>query len=196
MSKQEKPKNLGLIVAMTKKGVIGKDGELPWHSSADMAWFRMRTRGNPCIMGRKTFDSIVKGIGKPLPGRTSFVLTRDPVAQKSYDNVIYGDDLELLIDLAYDYVQPDKVDCLLPLPGQEVEVVCLPAMPYLIGGNSVYDGGINRVTHAAITDFHKDYDGDTKLSQDVISRLKCFTRSYQKKIGDELTLSVCTRDGE
>jgi dihydrofolate reductase len=65
---------VSLIVAMTRDGVIGRDNAMPWHLPDDLKHFKALTLGKPMLMGRKTFDSI----GKPLPGRTSLVLTRDP----------------------------------------------------------------------------------------------------------------------
>ncbi|MEQ9490601.1 MAG: dihydrofolate reductase [Alphaproteobacteria bacterium] len=62
------------VVAVADNGVIGRDGGLPWHLSADLKHFKACTMGKPMIMGRKTYDSI----GRPLPGRTSIVVTRDP----------------------------------------------------------------------------------------------------------------------
>ncbi|MBC7520878.1 MAG: dihydrofolate reductase [Sandarakinorhabdus sp.] len=64
---------LVLIVARAKNGVIGKEGQLPWHLPEDLRRFKRMTVGKPVIMGRKTFESI----GKPLPGRQNIVLTRD-----------------------------------------------------------------------------------------------------------------------
>ena len=61
------------IVAMSLEGVIGIGNELPWHLRDDLRNFKAVTLGKPIIMGRKTFDSI----GKPLPGRTNIVLSRD-----------------------------------------------------------------------------------------------------------------------
>lgn len=58
---------------MARNGVIGKDNGLPWHLPADLKHFKATTLGKPILMGRKTYQSI----GKPLPGRTNIVLTRD-----------------------------------------------------------------------------------------------------------------------
>lgn len=57
---------------MTRLGVIGKDGQLPWRLSADLRRFKTLTMGHALIMGRKTYVSL----GQPLPGRTSVVITR------------------------------------------------------------------------------------------------------------------------
>jgi dihydrofolate reductase len=62
-----------MIAAVARNGVIGRNGALPWRLPSDFAFFRRMTMGKPLIMGRKTFE----GIGRPLPGRTSIVVTRD-----------------------------------------------------------------------------------------------------------------------
>lgn len=64
---------MSLIVAVSRNGVIGVDNKLPWHLPDDLQYFKSVTMGKPLIMGRKTYDSI----GRPLPGRTNIVLTRD-----------------------------------------------------------------------------------------------------------------------
>ena len=64
------------VAAVAENGVIGADGEMPWHLPEDLARFKRRTIGHPVIMGRITYESIVDGLGEPLPERTSVVLTR------------------------------------------------------------------------------------------------------------------------
>ena len=63
-----------IIVAVAENGAIGVRGELPWHLSEDLKYFKRVTLGSPVIMGRTTFDSI----GRPLPGRKNIVLTSRP----------------------------------------------------------------------------------------------------------------------
>jgi dihydrofolate reductase len=63
-----------IVVAVAENGVIGRDNQLLWRLRTDLRRFRDLTWGKPMIMGRKTFQSI----GKPLPGRESIILTRDP----------------------------------------------------------------------------------------------------------------------
>lgn len=65
---------ISLIVAMAQNGVIGRSNGLPWRLPDDLKRFREFTLGKPILMGRRTFQSI----GRPLPGRTNLVLTRDP----------------------------------------------------------------------------------------------------------------------
>ena len=63
-----------LIAAVARNGVIGADGDIPWHLPEDFAHFKATTLGHTLVMGRATYESI----GRPLPGRTTIVLTRDP----------------------------------------------------------------------------------------------------------------------
>ena len=65
---------LSLVVARASNGVIGLDGDLPWRLRSDLQRFKQITMGKPCIMGRKTWDSLPM---RPLPGRLNLVLTRD-----------------------------------------------------------------------------------------------------------------------
>lgn len=64
---------LVLIAAIGENGVIGRDNAMPWRLKSDLKRFRRVTMDKPVVMGRKTFLSI----GKPLPGRTNIVVTRD-----------------------------------------------------------------------------------------------------------------------
>ena len=64
---------ISLIVAMSSNGVIGRDGDLPWHLPADLRHFKKTTMGHHLIIGRATWDEV----GKPLPGRTMVVVTRN-----------------------------------------------------------------------------------------------------------------------
>ena len=65
---------ISIIVAVSENGTIGHAGDLPWHLPADLKRFKRLTMGHCLLMGRKTFDTI----GKPLPGRKTVVLSRDP----------------------------------------------------------------------------------------------------------------------
>lgn len=65
---------LSAIVAVSENNVIGRDGHLPWHLSLDLKRFKAITTGHSIILGRKNYDDI----GRPLPNRTNYVLTRNP----------------------------------------------------------------------------------------------------------------------
>ncbi len=66
--------NIVAVVAMTPSGTIGLDGDMPWRLPADLRRFKTMTMGGVLVMGRKTYDSI----GRPLPGRRTIVVTRNP----------------------------------------------------------------------------------------------------------------------
>lgn len=66
---------ISMVVAVSRNGVIGRDGGLPWHISADLRRFKEITMGKPIVMGRKTWESLPK---RPLPGRRNIVITRQP----------------------------------------------------------------------------------------------------------------------
>ena len=71
----QKPR-ISIVAAIGKKREIGSDNKLLWHIPDDLKRFKALTLGHPVIMGRKTFESIVGILGKPLPGRTNIVVTR------------------------------------------------------------------------------------------------------------------------
>lgn len=66
---------LALVVAKAANNVIGAAGAIPWHIPDDLRHFRWITMGKPCIMGRRTWESLPK---KPLPGRLNIIVSRDP----------------------------------------------------------------------------------------------------------------------
>ena len=122
---------LTLIVAMTPAGVIAVDGKIPWHVSEDMKRFKRLTTGHAIIMGRKTYESI----GKPLPNRTSIVISRgNPVAVQGdvtahSPTLVVRSSLEDALDTAY------KVD----------------TDPFVIGGGEIYMLAFPYVTKLEIT---------------------------------------------
>lgn len=73
MSQQKKPR-ISVIAALARNRVIGIENRLPWRLPEDLAHFKALTLGHPVLMGRKTFESL----GRPLPGRTNIVITRNP----------------------------------------------------------------------------------------------------------------------
>ncbi|HIA19243.1 MAG TPA: dihydrofolate reductase [Planctomycetaceae bacterium] len=123
---------LSLIVAISDNQVIGLNGELPWHLSADLKRFKQLTMGHHIVMGRKTFDSICR----PLPGRTSIVLTRQ--VDWMVEGVLKATDLQSALTLA----------------GDDDEV-------FVIGGSQVYQLALPIVDRLYVTRVHATVDGDT-----------------------------------
>ena len=85
---------LSLMVAKASNRVIGRNNKLPWYLPNDLKYFKQVTFGKPVIMGRKTWDSL----GKPLPGRTNIVITRQPDFQAEGAKVVATlDEAELVL---------------------------------------------------------------------------------------------------
>jgi dihydrofolate reductase len=117
------------IVAMAENRVIGANGRLPWHFSSDLKFFKQTTMGNTIIMGRKTFDSI----GKPLPGRENFVLSRSP--QK-----IEGVTSFASINEALGTVKTEKA--------------------FIIGGAEIFKQTMSQIDGIYLTQIHGKFEGD------------------------------------
>ncbi|MFO7845374.1 MAG: dihydrofolate reductase [Balneolaceae bacterium] len=120
-----------IIAAHDPNLVIGKDGELPWHFSEDLKFFKQTTLGHPLLMGRKVFEEIGE---KPLPGREAVVLSKS----KTYKNVPVFNKLQD----AFEYLSDrDRI--------------------FIIGGGKIYRQTIDIADELIITEIHKTYDGDT-----------------------------------
>jgi len=115
------PAKVAIVVAMAKEGrVIGKDGGLPWRIPGDMRFFKSITLGKPIIMGRKTFESI----GKPLPGRTNIVITRD--TNWSADGARVCHTIEDALVLARKIAARDDAAHICIIGGAEIYALALP----------------------------------------------------------------------
>jgi len=77
---------IALLLARAANGVIGSEGDIPWHIPGEQRRFKEMTMGTPMVMGRKTFDSFPK----PLPGRRHIVLTRDRDWRKDGAEVVHS----------------------------------------------------------------------------------------------------------
>ncbi len=91
MSAMTGPKVIAIAAIGTNR-VLGKDNELLWRIPDDMKRLREVTLGHPLVMGRKTFDSIIAAVGKPLPNRQHIVVTRD--SRWSHDGAIVAYSIE------------------------------------------------------------------------------------------------------
>lgn len=125
-----------LIVAMQRNGVIGRDGDLPWHLSADLKRFKQLTMGHHIIMGRKTFESI----GRLLPGRTSVVVTRQPDFQAA--GAIVTHDVNDAIAAASDDEEA-----------------------FIIGGAEIYHQALPLVDRIYLTEVEADVAGDARFPE-------------------------------
>lgn len=130
-----------LIVAAARNDVIGADGELPWYLPEDLRRFKRLTLGHPVLVGRVTHESIVARLGRPLPGRTSVVVSSRPAAREHAD-VVWTTSLEQAVAGAR---------------GLAAEQV------FVIGGASVYQQLLPQVDRVHLTRVHRDVDGDTVM---------------------------------
>jgi dihydrofolate reductase len=108
------------IVAMAENRVIGRGNAMPWHVRSDLKRFKALTWGKPMIMGRKTFQSI----GKPLPGRETVVLTRDPSFHEAGIHVANGWDAAVAMAKALAHRM--DADAVAVAGGAEIYALALP----------------------------------------------------------------------
>ena len=102
------------VVAIGKNRELGMGDKLLWHIPDDLKRFKAQTLGHPIIMGRKTFESIVGYIGKPLPDRSNIVVTRDPAYSKAceergFSGVLVTSSLEEAIEIAKNQPGADEI---------------------------------------------------------------------------------------
>ena len=109
-----------LVAAVAENGVIGRDNALPFRQSSDLKRFKALTIGKPVLMGRKTFVSI----GKPLPGRTNIVVSRDPGFNP--EGVIVVRDLEQALRVACDDAERRGVSEIAAIGGTDIFTQLLP----------------------------------------------------------------------
>ena len=121
---------VSIIVAMSENRVIGRDGTLPWHLSADLKRFKKLTMGHTIVMGRKTYESI----GRPLPGRVSIVLSRDP------NYLVAGVDVVTNFEQALAKTRDEEV--------------------FVIGGAQLYEIGLPLAERLYLTEVGTTIDGD------------------------------------
>ncbi len=113
---------LSLIVATANNNVIGRNNELPWHLPQDLKYFKSVTLGKPVIMGRKTFESI----GKPLPGRTNIVVTRQK--NWSFAGVLVAQSVQDAVEIAQQFrnEQDNLAEEVMVIGGAEIYRHSLP----------------------------------------------------------------------
>jgi dihydrofolate reductase len=134
-----------MIVAATDDEVIGQGNELPWHLPDDLRRFRALTSGHVVVAGRLTQESIVKRLGRPLPGRFSVVVSRESRAGDG--TMIYQPSVPAALSVARgieEFAGRDEV--------------------FVIGGAQVYQAALAEVDRVYLTRVHSAVDGDVRLS--------------------------------
>ena len=128
---------ISLILARADNGVIGADGSLPWRLPDDLRRFKSLTMGKPCIMGRKTWDSLPK---RPLPGRTNIVVTRDRAF--AAEGAVVAHSFEAALGRA----QQEN-----------------PAEIMVIGGAEIFAAAMPRADRIHLTEIHAAPEGEVRF---------------------------------
>jgi dihydrofolate reductase len=124
------------IAAVARNGVIGTGNDIPWRIPEDWARFKRLTMGQVLIMGRKTFESI----GRPLPGRTTLVITRDKNWRRNGVRAVPS------LDDAFR--QADDLD---------------PETIFVAGGGEIYRAAWERLTRLEITEVDQEPAGEIRF---------------------------------
>lgn len=154
---------IALIVAFDDEKLIGKDGTLPWYFKEDLAYFKKITEHHKVVMGRVTYESILKSLKHPLPNRENIVVTR----QRLNDS-----DITVVNDLEH-YLKAIK-------PEEKV---------FVIGGRMIYNITLPYADKLYITHVKGRYHGDTYFPDYDESKFTCIS----KEVSDELTFAVYER---
>lgn len=148
--------NLSILVAMAKNRVIGLNNTLPWHLSEDLKRFKALTMGHPIIMGRKTYESI----GRPLPGRTNIVITRQQ--DYSANGSVVVSSVEDAVKAAHEYCDEGNTEI------------------FIIGGEVLFRQTLHLCQRLYITEIQKEFEGDAffpEFDPDEWDQIMC-TRHY------------------
>jgi dihydrofolate reductase len=131
-----------IVVAVSRNGIIGREGGMPWRLSTDLKRLKALTLGKPVIMGRKTFQSI----GKPLPGRANIVITRD--SGFALEGIETAHSLQEAINIAGGLASKNGID-----------EICI------LGGGEIYRQAIGIADRLEVTHVDADIDGDTSFPE-------------------------------
>jgi dihydrofolate reductase len=126
------------IAAVAANGVIGAENDIPWRIPADWQRFKALTLGHALIMGRRTYDSI----GRPLPGRTTFVITRDRMWR--------GEGVRAVASVE------EALDQAMLLDSQTI---------FVAGGGEIFRAAWDRLTGLEITEVDQNPDGEVSFPE-------------------------------
>lgn len=141
---------------MAANRVIGVENRLPWHLPEDLQHFKALTMGHHIVMGRKTYDSI----GKPLPGRTTVIITRN------MDYAVPG------------CIAVNSIDAALTVCHGDSEV-------FFVGGAELYGQALPIADRIYLTEIKRDFPGDAHFPQFDLSRWNEVSREKHRTNGSE-----------
>ena len=132
----DRPEIIIIAAVGAANRVIGNGSELPWHIPEDLKHFKRLTTGWPCLMGKRTFDSLLHQLGKPLPGRRNLVLTRTTSWPEWPDVEVYASVHEAL------------------------KAVSNTEHVFITGGATIYDLFLEEADRLELTEVYGEYEGD------------------------------------
>ena len=151
---------LAIIVAQSNNRVIGKDNDLPWRLPKDLQYFKKVTLGKPIIMGRKTYESI----GRPLPGRTNIVISRNKQFTAAGVEVVTS--LSEAVALANEICQRENI-----------------AEAMIIGGAQIYNQALEMADTLYITQVDASVEVDAFFPEVDYSLYHCVNR--EENVADD-----------
>ncbi len=154
---------ISIIVGTSENGVIGHGNEIPWYLPRDLKHFASKTKGHTTLMGRKTFESILKRLGHPLPERKSVILTRQKDFTAEGCTVVHSWE-----------------EAMAATKGEEV---------FVSGGSDIYKLALPYTDKIILTVIHTTVEGDTFFEFDK-SQWKVVSEEFCPK--DEKNQFDCT----
>lgn len=131
--------SIAIVAAVARNGVIGARGGMPWHLPDELRLFKETTLGHVLVMGRRTYESI----GRPLPGRTTIVVTRRDDWSAGDDEVVVAHDVEEALERARS----------------------LDEQVFVVGGGEVYTAALPYADTLVITFVDQEPEGDTTFPE-------------------------------
>ena len=128
---------IAMIAAVAENNAIGINNKMPWYLPGDLRYFKGITMGKPIIMGRKTFDSL----GRPLPGRTNIVITRDKAWQHEGVRVVHSLDDAIAL-------------------GENIALINGNEEIMVIGGEQIYRMALDKADRLYLTRVYQSFEGD------------------------------------
>ncbi len=150
---------------MSLNRVIGRGNQIPWRLPEDFKWFKKTTMGHVVVMGRKTFESL----GKPLPNRTNFVLTRHPVRLRKAFPVLFGESKfgkgATAVKTAFQFPLPKldgspKPDVRLFTGWGKIQPSEIPVDVFICGGAQIYEQALPLCSDLYLTLVKRTVEGD------------------------------------
>lgn len=193
---------VNIIAAVSKNGIIGNRGDIPWHLSEDLRRFKKLTSGHVLVMGRKTFE----GLKRPLGGRQLIILSsQDPSCPDNVSRIQQPQSTHYCKTIPEVFEKAQQLNT--GHKGSE------PLKLFVCGGTSVYKDFLPFADYAHITFLDKEYDGDTifppfnicewrlesEESQeliDYVTKLPVKTKflKYKKEVKNVLKVPQASRD--